>query len=213
MELMRLFGKGFTGLGLLLTLLLSAGCQTDNSYKVDPLAKQTVAAAAASPESADATQTTLHKGDSVIVSFTDTPTQIPPVEDTVKEDGSITMIYNERFQAEGKTIGQLQQEIRDRYVPKYFRYLTVTIKTQERFYYVGGEVRSPNRFIYSGRITVLGAIDTAGGFTDFARKGKVQVTRANGKTFHVDCREALSHPEKNVEIYPGDKINVPKRAW
>ena len=219
MELMKLLGRGFAGLGLLMTILLLAGCQTDTAkYKFDPLAGENVSSGGTTTATApaapvDATQTTVHRGDSLTVTFADTPTPIVPIEDTVKEDGSITLIYNERFQAEGKTVGTLQQEIRERYVPKYFKYLTVSIRPQERFYFVGGEVRTPNRFAYVGRMTVLSAIDTAGGFNEFAKKSKVQVTRANGKSFNVDCRDALAHPEKNVEIFPGDKIHVPKRAW
>ncbi len=135
------------------------------------------------------------------------------MEDIIKEDGSITLILNQKFQAAGKTIGALQADIRDRYVPQYFKYLTVTIKTQERFYSVGGEVRSPNRQAYTGYMTVLRAIDTAGGFTDFSRKTDVEVTRANGEKYVVNCKKAQNHPELDREIFPGDKIFVHRRLF
>jgi protein involved in polysaccharide export with SLBB domain len=229
MELMKF--RVFAGLGLAMAAFILAGCETDSAkYSFDPLAPNTAAsnrgtatppdsgavvstAPMAPPTPVDATGTTMHKGDKVTFTFSDTPNQLPASEDTVKEDGSITLMYNERFQADGKTMGVLQQEIHDRYVPKYFKYLTVSIAPQERFYYVGGEVRAPNRFVYSGRITVIQAIDTAGGFTDFARKGRVHVTRANGQTFDEDCIKALKHPETDREIYAGDKIQVVKRPW
>ncbi len=57
------------------------------------------------------------------------------------------------------------------------------------------------------------AIDTAGGFTDFANKGKVEVTHANGEHFMVNARKAQNHPELDKQIYPGDKIFVHKRIF
>jgi polysaccharide export outer membrane protein len=231
MEIMKYFGKGLAGLAIVTAALLMTGCQTDNAdgkYSYDPLAQPNGAQPQASGNSStmiastapmapaapvDATQTMLQKGDTVTFNFTDTKDPIMPMEDIVKEDGTVMLMYNQKFEAEGKTIGTLQQEIHDWYVPKYFKYLTVNIKTQERFYYVGGEVRQPNRQIYSGAMDVLKAIDTAGGFTEFARKSKVQVTRSNGEIFFVDCTRALKHPEENKKVFPGDKIQVSKRIW
>lgn len=223
MTIKKLFGRGIAGLGLVLTALVLAGCATDEgNYKFDPLAQNVPPASGSSSGDVastvpmapvDASQTTMHKGDKVSFAFSDTPNTIQPIQDTVKEDGTVTLIYNEKFQADGKTIGALQQEIHDRYVPKYFKYLTVTIEPQERFYYVGGEVRTPSRQVYSGRIFVLGAIDTAGGFTEWASKKAVQVTRANGESFTVNCVKALKNPELNKEIFPGDKIEVKKRLF
>jgi polysaccharide biosynthesis/export protein VpsN len=154
-------------------------------------------------------------GDSLIVTFTDTPTPIPMFEEKVKEDGTITLTLNQVFKAEGRTRGELEKEIRARYVPDYYKQLTVTVKQPEntRWYYVDGEVRSPNRQIYTSRITVLKAIASAGGFTDFANKKKVKLTRLDGRTQTVNCPKALENPALDPEVYPGDKIHVPRRFW
>ena len=154
-------------------------------------------------------------GDPIMVTFSDLPseTQIKPIEDTIKEDGTITLIYNQKFVAVGKTAGQLQDEIRTNYVPAYFRNLTITVKTQDRVFTVGGEVKTPNRYIYNGYTTVLRAIDTAGGFTDYARKTRIILTRANGTQITVNGKEAQKHHEKDPEVYPGDRVDVSKRAW
>ncbi len=222
MEIMNFFGRGLAGAGLLFAGILLAGCESASPYKFDPLgasgnapvmAHGEAGTAAAMPVAADASGTLVHLGDALAVSFADTVNGVPPIDDVVKEDGSITLIYNQKFQAAGKTIGALQTEIRDRYVPQYFKYLTVSIKTQDRFYSVGGEVKQPSRQVYTGAMTVLRAINTVGGFTDFANKTKVQVIRANGGKFTVNCKKALSHPELDREVYPGDIINVPKRLW
>ena len=122
---------------------------------------------------------------------------------------------NQTFKADGKTPGDLEKEIRARYVPKYFKYMTVTVKQEEStlWYYVDGEVKAPNRQIYTSRITVLKAIASAGGFTDFANKKKVKLTRVDGRTQIVNCVKALDNPSLDLEVYPGDKIYVPRRLW
>ena len=157
----------------------------------------------------------LRVGDSLIVTFTDTPNIIPPFDLKIKEDGKITLLLNEEFKAEGKTAGDLAKEIRARYVPDYFRQMTVTVKHQEstQWYYVDGEVKSPNRQIYNTRMTVLKAIASVGGFTDFANKKSVRLTRVDGRTYTINCVKALDNPALDLEIYPGDKIYVKRRFW
>lgn len=154
-------------------------------------------------------------GDSVTVTFADTPTLIPPFEEKIKEDGTITLTLNQVFKAEGKTRGELEREIRARYVPDYFKQMTVMVKPEvsTRWYYVDGEVKAPARQIYNSRITVLKAIASAGGFTDFANKKKVKLTRLDGRTQVVNCPKALENPALDPEVYPGDKIYVPRRLW
>lgn len=154
-------------------------------------------------------------GDSVTVTFTDMPVAFPPFEEKIKEDGTITLLQNISFTAAGMTPGNLAKEIRKKYVPDYYKYMTVTVKQQEmtRWYYVDGEVRQRSRQQYITRITVLKAIASAGGFTDFAKKKKVRLTRADGRTQIVNCEKALVNPTLDPEVYPGDKIHVPRRLW
>ena len=157
----------------------------------------------------------LRVGDSLTITLTDTPTVIPPFDEKIKEDGTITLTLNQIFKADGKTRGDLEKEIRARYVPDYYKYMTVTVKQQEstRWYYVNGEVKSPARQIYNSRITMLKAIASAGGFTDFANKKKVKLTRVDGRTQTVNCVKALDTPSLDPEVYPGDTIHVPRRLW
>jgi protein involved in polysaccharide export with SLBB domain len=154
-------------------------------------------------------------GDSLTITFMDTPTLIPSFEGRIKEDGTITLTLNQTFKADGKTRGDLEKDIRARYVPDYFKQMTVTVKQQEntRWFYINGEVRSPARQIYTSRITVLKAIASASGFTDFANKKKVKLTRLDGRTQTVNCVKALDNPRLDPEVYPGDTIHVPRRLW
>ncbi len=157
----------------------------------------------------------LRVGDSLTVTFADTPTPLPVFEEKIREDGTITLALNQTFKADGKTRGDLAKEIRARYVPDYFKQMTVMVKQLEstRWYYVDGEVKTPTRQIYNSRITVLKAIASAGGFTDFANKKKVKLTRVDGRTQDVNCPKALQNPALDPEVYPGDKIYVPRRLF
>jgi protein involved in polysaccharide export with SLBB domain len=175
----------------------------------------TTAVALAITNSASLYSEVLRVGDGLTVTFTDTPIPIPVFEEKIKEDGTITLSLNQVFKAEGKTLGALEKEIRARYVPDYYKFMTVTLRHQEstRWYYVLGEVRSPSRQIYTSRTTVTKAIASVGGFTDFANKKSVKLTRVDGRTFTVNCVKALDNPTLDLEVYPGDKIYVKRSIW
>jgi polysaccharide export outer membrane protein len=157
--------------------------------------------------------TIVQVGDLLTVSFSDLPPNAPlqDFKGRVGEDGNITLPYNITVKVSGKTPGQLQKEIRDAYVPRLYINLTVTVKTEDRFFFVGGEVRNPNRFPYFAQITVLRSIQAAGDFTDFALRKKVQLIRANGQKHIINCVEALKKPDLDLQVFPGDTINVPRR--
>ncbi len=132
----------------------------------------------------------------------------------IREDGTISPPYlKEPVIAAGKTIGNLESELEQAYIPDIYKTINVTIKTADRFFYVGGEVRQPSRQIFIGRITVTQAIQSAGDFTDFADQKEVRVIRANGEVDIVDCRAALIDPSKDLPVYPGDNIVVERRLF
>jgi protein involved in polysaccharide export with SLBB domain len=158
----------------------------------------------------------LRAGDSLTIVYADLPQPTPSFQGQIKEDGTITLLQNKKFTAAGKTAGQLEDEIRAAYVPSIFRYMTVTVTpdVNTQWYYIDGEVGSHgNRLIYNHRTTVLQAIASAGGFTDFANKKKVKLTRMDGRVQVINCVKARENPVLDLEIYPGDKIYVPRRLW
>jgi protein involved in polysaccharide export with SLBB domain len=159
----------------------------------------------------------LHVGETVIVSLSGAPDQTSGTttdqEQTIKEDGTIILPLIGAVQAAGKTPGQLQNDIQNLYVPKYYVRLTVTVKSQDRVFYVGGEVKTPGRQLYVGQTTVTKAIQSAGDFTDFANKRKVWLIRANGERIKVNCIDALEDPSQDPPVYPGDQIQVPRRIF
>jgi polysaccharide export outer membrane protein len=154
----------------------------------------------------------LKGGDLLTITYSDVPPPgIPEARLRIGEDGRITLHLNVTVVAAGKTARQLEQEIRSEYVPKYYNYLTVSVKTEERFYYVGGEVKIGSRQIYAGEMTVLRAIDTAGGFTDFANRKNIELRRAGGQKFKVNWYNAIKNAKLDLEVFPNDQIIVHKR--
>jgi polysaccharide export outer membrane protein len=205
---MNLFVRGLLASGLLLAGLIFAGC---DSFSGD------------SPPPAGSDSTTndvpvvarFHIGDTVSVVFSGIPdpSDLPPHEETIKEDGNITLPLIGAVHAEDKTAGELQNDIHDRYVPNYYVRLTVTVKAGDLIYYVSGEVNSHgSREIYVTKTTVTQAITSAGGLTDFASH-KVWLIRADGQRIKVDYDDALQDQTKDPEIYPGDQVNVPRKIF
>ncbi len=150
------------------------------------------------------------------VTFSDLPYAQPAIEDRVRDDGTIMLIQNLSFVAAEKDRASLEKEIHDAYVPKYFKTMTVSVAQQvnTQFYYVLGEVKTPNRQVYISRLRVLGAIASANGFTDFSRRSAVELTRADGRKETINCIKAQHDPVLDREIYPGDTVYVPrKKPW
>jgi protein involved in polysaccharide export with SLBB domain len=150
-------------------------------------------------------------GDRLTISFTDVPQPPPPVEVRVPDSGKISLPMEVTVDAVGKNTSVLAEDIRKKYEPFYKR-LTVIVRQDDRFFYVGGAVRKPDRHQYAGQMTLLGAIKAAGDFNDFARKTKVVVTRQDGTRVIVDCKKAQKDSRFDVPIYPNDNIYVPQRT-
>ena len=153
-------------------------------------------------------------GDLLLITFSDVPSPgLQEIRTRVPNDGYITLHLNVRIKAAGRTIAELQQEIRKAYVPSLYVNLTAVVKTEERFFYLGGEVKVPNRQIYFGSVTVLRAIETAGGFTDFAKRSKIQLRRASGETLTINAIKAEKDPSLDPQVLPNDHITVPRSRW
>jgi polysaccharide export outer membrane protein len=191
-------------LAVLALAAVLAGCGT----KAPPPANQSQA------QATNGLTDLLRVSDRVKITITGTPETIDPVEMEIKEDGTISVQGVGRIQAAGKTPGQLEKDIQAALVPSYYAHCNVTVSPTGRFFYVGGEVNpssSGGRIIFSGPITVTRAIDSCGGFSPFANKKKVRLTRVDGKSIIVNCRRAVTHPDEDPPVYPGDRIYVPRR--
>lgn len=226
MTLMRLTGlKRFSGLSALLcTVALLAGCNhTDPnpSERIFPPAGAFGAptgGASAGNTNAPGTDlgfAILRVGDPLTISFQD----VPPLSMRdqrvgIPDSGIITLPFNVRVQAAGKSTGQLEKDIRDAYVPTFFVNLTaIVIVDKDRSYIVDGEVRKPGQQPYVGEMNVLRAIGAAGGFTEFANRRKIQLRRPNGQKFIIDYKKIIEKPELDIPVYPNDHIIVGKSLF
>jgi polysaccharide export outer membrane protein len=193
---------------LVATVLMAAGCETTRPRPVNPVAGTNDV-----PLTVNSTDS-LEPGNQITITFSGLSTIPIPYSCRIREDGTISPPYlKEPIIAAGKTIGELERELEKEYVPAIYKTINVTIRTADRFFYVGGEVRQPSRQIFIGRITVTQAIQSAGDFTDFADQREVRVIRATGKVDIIDCKAALDDPTRDLPVYPGDNIVVGRRLF
>ncbi len=155
----------------------------------------------------------LRPGEGLVISYADVNPQIPPFQGSIRDDGKIVLLFNQEFQAAGKTVAELEKDIHDRYVTNFFQNLTATVQPQDRYFYVDGQVHMPNRFPYQGNITFLGAIAAAQGLTDFAAPTRIQIIRASGKSEKVNYNKIKDGKAPDVRIYPDDRVIVPRRLF
>jgi len=187
--------------------LLSSGCVSPNNAE-----RAAFGQLGDQPDGVGASEV-LRPGDVLRITFKGPTVQIPDHEERIPESGQISLPYIGKVDVLGKTRVQLQDDIWVKYVDKYFKELTVTIAPSDRFFFVYGDVKIPNRYPYGNKLTVAGAISTAGGFNEFANEKKVQLIRTDGKREIVNCKKGRLDDRYDPEILPGDKIFVPRRNW
>jgi protein involved in polysaccharide export with SLBB domain len=127
---------------------------------------------------------------------------------TVGSDGSVNIpLIKDPVKAEGTTPTQLQRTIESRLVAeKIFTRPTVVINVQNaaRTVFVGGNVRAPSRVPWSNDLTVISAINSAGGVSEFAGD-KIRLIR--GGKYEVYSRKSLTRdPANDPKVLPGDQI-------
>lgn len=131
---------------------------------------------------------------------------------TIDGKGDITLPLVGKIRATGSTPAEVAERIEASYVPRFYVRCTATVLVSVRFFYIGGEVRAPGRLNWTEDVTLLKAINTAGGFTDYANRGRVEVSRGKEKRIY-DYEEFRQHPEKDIHIQPGDSIYVPRSIF
>jgi len=131
----------------------------------------------------------------------------------IDEKGLITLPYVGAVEAAGITTASLSQRVRETYLSKkIYTALDVSVAVTERYVYVGGEVVRPGRIIWTPDLTVAKAIQAAGGFTLYAKEGRVSLVREN-TAYPVNVPLAQRNPSEDPRLLPGDAIQVPKSAF
>jgi polysaccharide export outer membrane protein len=134
----------------------------------------------------------------------------------VRPDGKITLPLVNDVQASGLTTTQLAAMIAEG-LKKYITSPQVTVGVTEinsRKIFVQGEVARPGAFPLLPNMTVLQALASSGGFTQFAREKKIYILRMeDGRQVKhpFNYKEAVSgkNVEQNIILEGGDIIVVP----
>ena len=131
---------------------------------------------------------------------------------TVDANGSINIPYIGKVSAQGLTPSELARSIEGAYREhKIYTNPNITIVMQptSRFVNVGGSVRAPSRVPFTEDMTLLTAINAAGGFNDFADQRHVRLLRGSQAQV-FDVRKFRKDPSLDVKLQPGDKVEVPQ---
>ncbi|MBL7012638.1 MAG: SLBB domain-containing protein [Kiritimatiellales bacterium] len=136
------------------------------------------------------------------------------IETVVDEYGQITLPYvKDPILVAGLSISGLEREIQRIYIDGgIYRNVTVNIQTSAKSYFLEGEVSRPQEYPLNRRITLLQAIAAAGGYTDFADKKDIIITR-RGENIRVNARDIEKHPEMDIPIEAGDRIKVDRTFY
>ncbi len=166
----------------------------------------------ASPVCADSV---LRPGDPVDLKISGVPTEEQTQVNniySVDADGMVNMPYINKVHAAGLTPGQLASSIEGNYrSARIFTNPTITIvmQPQSRFVNVGGAVKAPTRVPYTEDMTLLTAINAAGGFNDFADQKRVRLLRGSEAKIY-DVRQFRRDPGLDPRLQPGDRVEVPQ---
>lgn len=133
----------------------------------------------------------------------------------VASDGTLTYPYIGSIRASGRSVGQIRADISQKlasFIPD--PQVDVRIASfNSQAVVVSGEVKSPNRQpLTAVGLSLVEAINAAGGFTENADMRAVTVQRA-GRVYNVDVAGFLSGgiTQNNPILRNGDVVNVPRR--
>jgi polysaccharide export outer membrane protein len=134
----------------------------------------------------------------------------------VRPDGKISLPLLNDVQAAGLTPSQLAGVLTEG-LKKFINAPQVTVTVSEinsRRVYVTGEVAHAGAFPLLPNMTVLQALSSSGGFSQFAKTKAIYVLRnEDGKQVKhpFNYKEVLAgrNQEQNIELLPGDVIVVP----
>jgi polysaccharide export outer membrane protein len=139
---------------------------------------------------------------------------------TVRPDGTITLPLVGDLTANGKTPSELKDEI-TRQLSKYLRGegadVTVAVSSVNSYSFtVSGNVERPGVFTAQKYVTVLEAVQLAGGPNRFASPKKTKLFRRGGRdgkprVIPIDYPSIVdgSRPEADLALFAGDQIYVP----
>jgi polysaccharide export outer membrane protein len=131
----------------------------------------------------------------------------------VRPDGFISLPLANEMRAGGKSVEELQGEIKEK-LSEFVTDPVVSVILKEiksPRVTVLGEVREPNVYRIGQKASVFDAIAMAGGFTEFAVKNEVTVIRQGNtgvRRIRLDLRDLVNGQEDLFYLRPSDTVYV-----
>jgi len=160
----------------------------------------------------------LRKGDSFDVDFAFSPEFNQTV--VVQPDGYITLRGAGTMRVEGQTVPELTETIKKAYANiLHDPVITVALKDFEKPYFVAaGQVAKPGKYDLRSDITLVEAVNIAGGFTEASKHSQVLLFRrvsnemVEARVFDVKKMLASHNLQEDPHLLPGDMLFVPQNA-
>lgn len=133
---------------------------------------------------------------------------------TVDEQGMISLPYVGSIKSSGLVANQLQTLIENRLKSeRIYTHPTITVMVHNaaRFVNVRGAVKAPSRVPYTADLTLMTAINAAGGLTEFGGR-RVRLIR-DGKTREFLIKDIVRDPKLDIPVRPGDQIEALQSWW
>ena len=156
----------------------------------------------------------LTEGDRIVITYSGIPAPPAPHIEQIRQDGTVQPPFlSQPITAAGLTTGEFRNQLMALYVPNIFTRVSLTVKAEERYFTIDGEVNAPGFSPYIGTMTVLDGIASARGLNDFAKKTRISITRVNGESVNFNYNKARDNQNVDIPLYPGDIINAPRRLY
>ena len=130
----------------------------------------------------------------------------------VRPDGVITLPLAGEIKAGELTPEQLKEKVTEAYA-KFVNRPEVMVSVQavmSKKYYLVGEVNRPGVYPLIVPTTILEALNGAGGFREFAKKGKITILRGSERLkFNWEDVIKGKKMEQNILVQNGDHVIVP----
>lgn len=131
----------------------------------------------------------------------------------INEQGFISLPFIGAVMAASGTTAELSQRVRETYIAKkIYPNVDVSVSVTERYVYVGGEVQRPGRIVWTPDLTVAKAIQSAGGFSLYAKETAVSLVREKA-AYTIDVKLAQKNPTQDPRLVPGDSLQVPRSPF
>ena len=158
----------------------------------------------------------LRKSDVIEIKFTFSPEFDQSA--TVLPDGFLALKTVGDVFAEGLTVAELKDLVRQEYAPTLRDpEVSIILKDFERpFFVAGGQVGHPGKYELRSPTTVVEAVAVAGGFTEQSRHSQVVVFRTvttgivEAHVLNVKAMLASRNLKEDFELRPGDMLFVPQ---